>query len=143
MGRDIAEARKARGWSQEELGDRAGVSQSVVSFAERGKATVAIHLVNYIRQALGLELVPEPPQPNEPEASSRRHLQGFGGMSQEERKRIASMGGKAAHAQGVAHEWTSQQTRVLGLQNGCRDPERMRELGRMGGSKCKRKRKTR
>lgn len=80
MGRDIVEARKARGWSQEELGDRAGVSQSVVSFAERGKATVAIHLVNYIRQALGLELVPEPPRPNEPEASSRRHLQGFGGF---------------------------------------------------------------
>ncbi len=140
---DMAIARKARGWSQEELGDRAGVSQSVVSFAERGKATVAVHLVNYIRQALDLALIPEPPQPKETETPSRRHLQGFGGMSAEQRKRIASMGGKAAHAQGVAHEWTSQQTRVFGLQNGCRDPERMREIGRMGGSKCKRKRNVR
>lgn len=109
---DIAIARKARGWSQEELGDRAGVSQSVVSFAERGKTTVAIHLVNCIRQALDLERLPETPRLPDPEKPSRRHLQGFGGMSADERKRRASIGGKACQASGNANRWTSKQAKA-------------------------------
>lgn len=43
---------------------------------------------------------------------------GFGGMNLEKRKAIASMGGKAAHRMGVAHQYT---------------PEEAREAGRKGG----------
>lgn len=32
---------------------------------------------------------------------------GFAKMTPEERKRLASLGGKAAHAAGTAHEWNS------------------------------------
>jgi transcriptional regulator with XRE-family HTH domain len=134
---DIATARKARKWSQEELAFRAGISQSVVSFAERGKSTVAVHLVNAIRKALDLELIYEAPKIQVTEQPCRKHQRGFASMSPEERKRVSSMGGKAAHEQGVAPEWTSEQTREFGLKNGCRDPERMRELGRLGGRSAK------
>lgn len=112
IGSDIAEARKARGWSQEELGDRAGVSQSVVSYAERGKTTVAIYLVNCVRQAVGLVPLPDVPRPPDLERPSRRHLQGFGSMSQEERKRLASIGGKACQAKGAAKRWTEKEAKA-------------------------------
>lgn len=43
---------------------------------------------------------------------------GFAGMDQEKQRRIASLGGKAAHRKGTAHEFT---------------PEEAREAGRKGG----------
>ena len=43
---------------------------------------------------------------------------GFAAMDEEEQRRIASMGGKAAHESGNAHEFT---------------PEEAREAGRKGG----------
>ena len=39
-------------------------------------------------------------------------------MSEQERKRIASMGGKAAHAKGTAHEFTSSEARAAGRKGG-------------------------
>lgn len=37
---------------------------------------------------------------------------GFAAMTREQRDRIASMGGKAAHAKGRAHEFTSDEARA-------------------------------
>lgn len=43
---------------------------------------------------------------------------GFANMTVEERRRIASMGGKAAHQQGVAHEFSTEQAKVAGRKGG-------------------------
>lgn len=43
---------------------------------------------------------------------------GFAGMSEEERKRIASKGGKAAHESGNAHEFDSESGREAGKKGG-------------------------
>jgi len=37
---------------------------------------------------------------------------GFASMSEKERRRIASEGGKAAHEKGTAHEFTSEEARA-------------------------------
>lgn len=47
-----------------------------------------------------------------------RGLQGFASMDEDERKRIASKGGKAAHEQGTAHEFTSEEAREAGRKGG-------------------------
>ena len=39
-------------------------------------------------------------------------------MSPEEQREIASKGGQAAHQQGVAHEWTSEEARAAGRKGG-------------------------
>lgn len=39
-------------------------------------------------------------------------------MSAEERSRIASLGGKAAHQKGTAHEFTSEEARRAGRKGG-------------------------
>ena len=49
---------------------------------------------------------------------------GFAAMSPEVRKKIASMGGKAAHAKGKAHRWTKAEAVEAG-----------RKGGRAGGKK--------
>jgi general stress protein YciG len=43
---------------------------------------------------------------------------GFAAMNEEKRKEIASKGGHAAHEQGVAHEWNSQQAKAAGKKSG-------------------------
>ncbi len=47
--------------------------------------------------------------------TSRR---GFAAMDPERQRRIASEGGRAAHKQGVAHEWTSEEARSAGRKGG-------------------------
>jgi len=39
---------------------------------------------------------------------------GFASMSPEERSKIASKGGVAAHVKGTAHEWTREEAREAG-----------------------------
>ncbi len=39
-------------------------------------------------------------------------------MSPEKQKEIASKGGRAAHAKGTAHEWTSDEARAAGRKGG-------------------------
>jgi general stress protein YciG len=49
---------------------------------------------------------------------------------------VASEGGKAAHEQGTAHEWNSDEAREAGKKGGesvSRDKEHMSEIGRKGG----------
>jgi uncharacterized protein len=63
---------------------------------------------------------------------------GFANMDPDKQKEIASKGGKAAHAQGAAHEFTPDEARRAGLKGGksvSRDREHMRKIGRMGGLK--------
>jgi general stress protein YciG len=43
---------------------------------------------------------------------------GFAAMSSLKQREIASAGGKAAHRQGAAHEWTSEAARVAGRKGG-------------------------
>jgi hypothetical protein len=43
---------------------------------------------------------------------------GFGSMSMEDKQRIASKGGKAAHEKGTAHEWTSEEAKIAGRKGG-------------------------
>ncbi|HBO61001.1 TPA: general stress protein [Candidatus Berkelbacteria bacterium] len=43
---------------------------------------------------------------------------GFASMSPDEQKKIASMGGKAAHQKGTAHEFTSSEAREAGRKGG-------------------------
>ena len=68
---------------------------------------------------------------------------GFSGMSRERQREIASEGGKAAHAQGRAHEFTSDEAREAGKKGGkkiSRDREHMAAIGRAGGIARGRKR---
>lgn len=43
---------------------------------------------------------------------------GFASMSRERQREIASQGGKAAHAKGTAHQWTSDEARAAGRKGG-------------------------
>ncbi len=44
--------------------------------------------------------------------------QGFASMSEEKQRQIASKGGRAAHAQGTAHEWNSEEAKQAGRKGG-------------------------
>jgi hypothetical protein len=55
--------------------------------------------------------------------------QGFAALSPERRREIASKGGQAAHAQGKAHRFTSQEAKLAG-QRGAGIPRRKRKEGR-------------
>jgi len=68
---------------------------------------------------------------------------GFGSMDEAKQREIASKGGKAAHEQGNAHQFTSEEARAAGRKGGIkvsRDREHMAEIGRKGGSARKRAR---
>ncbi len=43
---------------------------------------------------------------------------GFAALDAEQRRRIASMGGKAAHEKGTAHEFTSEEAAAAGRKRG-------------------------
>jgi general stress protein YciG len=58
-------------------------------------------------------------------APRKKARRGFAAMSAEKQKEIASLGGKAAHAKGTAHEFS---------------PEEAREAGRKGGQAAQRAR---
>jgi general stress protein YciG len=49
------------------------------------------------------------------QTKSRR---GFAAMSPERQREIASQGGRAAHQQGVAHEWSADEARAAGKKGG-------------------------
>ena len=48
-------------------------------------------------------------------------------MDESTRRRIASTGGKAAHAKGTAHEWTRAQARIAGRKGGVERARRAAE----------------
>lgn len=48
----------------------------------------------------------------------KKSKRGFAAMSADQVSAIASKGGKAAHAKGTAHEWTSEEARAAGKKGG-------------------------
>ncbi len=54
LGRSVAQTRHALGWSQHELGIRAGVSRSMVAKVESGAGNATIRVVFVLTDALGL-----------------------------------------------------------------------------------------
>lgn len=61
---------------------------------------------------------------------------GFASMNPEKQREIASKGGRAAHAKGTAHEFSSDEAREAGRKGGqavSRNREHMAAIGRKGG----------
>ncbi|HEV7620174.1 MAG TPA: KGG domain-containing protein [Flavisolibacter sp.] len=52
------------------------------------------------------------------QTSTRKSVRGFAAMNVEKQREIARKGGKAAHEQGVAHEWSSEEARQAGKKGG-------------------------
>ena len=48
----------------------------------------------------------------------QKSRRGFAAMSAERQREIASQGGRAAHQQGVAHEWSKDEARAAGKKGG-------------------------
>src|SRR4051794_17126790 len=66
----------------------------------------------------------------------KKSVRGFAAMDPEEQRRIASMGGKAAHRSGSAHEFDHAEAVVAGRKGGLivsRDRKHMATIGRKGG----------
>jgi transcriptional regulator with XRE-family HTH domain len=56
MGLRIAAERDSRGWTQRELGRRAGLSSSRLSRLERGRCTARLGELAELREVLGIDL---------------------------------------------------------------------------------------
>lgn len=72
----------------------------------------------------------------EDSSGSKISNRGFAAMDPEKQKRIASEGGRAAHRQGVAHEWSRDEAREAGRKGGqivSQNRDHMSEIGRKGG----------
>ena len=70
------------------------------------------------------------------QSSRRKGLRGFAAMDGEKQRAIASMGRRAAHQQGVAHEFSSEEARMAGKKGGeavSRNREHMAAIGKKGG----------
>jgi uncharacterized protein len=57
-------------------------------------------------------------QERQSESAPRRSARGFAAMDRERQRQIASEGGRAAHRQGVAHQWSSEEAREAGRKGG-------------------------
>lgn len=53
-------------------------------------------------------------RPGDGASASRRALRGFAAMDPARQREIASLGGRAAHQSGHAHEFTSEEARAAG-----------------------------
>jgi general stress protein YciG len=49
---------------------------------------------------------------------NRTHMRGFASLSKEQRYEVASRGGKAGHALGTAHKFTSAEASAAGKKGG-------------------------
>jgi general stress protein YciG len=67
---------------------------------------------------------------------TEKQKRGFAAMSPEAQRAIASKGGKSAHAQGVAHEFSSEEAKIAGRKGGLvisKNKKHMSEIGKLGG----------
>jgi general stress protein YciG len=62
--------------------------------------------------------LPNERMPDAEEKQSNVHRRGFASMTPDKQRRIASKGGRAAHKQGVAHQWSADEARVAGKKGG-------------------------
>jgi uncharacterized protein len=62
------------------------------------------------------------------EVSVAKEDRGFASMDRAKQKEIASKGGKAAHAKGTAHEWTSEEAREAGRKGGMASHRRRKQM---------------
>src|SRR5690606_32361661 len=70
------------------------------------------------------------------ENSKSSSNRGFASMDEDKQRKIASEGGKAAHQQGVAHEFDSEEASEAGRKGGesvSQDRQHMAEIGSEGG----------
>jgi general stress protein YciG len=75
------------------------------------------------------------PTTNSSDQAKRSH-RGFASMDPSKQREIASKGGRAAHAQGRAHEFSADEAKVAGKKGGVavsRDRDHMAAIGREGG----------
>jgi general stress protein YciG len=80
----------------------------------------------------------------EKSTTNRKDKRGFASMDAAMQRAIASKGGRAAHAQGVAHEFNSAEAREAGRKGGVavsRNRQHMAEIGKKGGEAAHNKRK--
>lgn len=97
------------------------------------------------REALGESEEAGEAEKEKPGSGGRRGGgRGFAGMDPAKQREIASKGGKAAHAKGTAHEFTSEEARAAGKKGGeaggganrgfaGMDPAKQREIASKGG----------
>ena len=65
---------------------------------------------------------------DEAKSTSGTTRRGFAALSIEQRRRIASMGGKAAHEKGTAHQFTTEEAVAAGKKRGL-SAKRKLEIG--------------
>ena len=73
---------------------------------------------------------------NETQGNGGGSPRGFAAMDRQRQREIASLGGRAAHEKGTAHEFTSEEARVAGRKGGeavSGDRSHMAAIGRKGG----------
>ncbi|HET7845658.1 MAG TPA: KGG domain-containing protein [Xanthomonadales bacterium] len=73
---------------------------------------------------------------NENQGNGGGSLRGFAAMDRQRQREIASLGGRAAHEKGTAHEFTPEEARVAGRKGGeavSGDRSHMAAIGRKGG----------
>lgn len=78
-------------------------------------------------------------------AGSGTAARGFASMDARKQREIARKGGRAAHAKGTAHEFTTEEARAAGRKGGERvsaNREHMSRIGRIGGKSSAGKRAT-
>ena len=61
---------------------------------------------------------------------TQKSRRGFAAMSPERQREIASQGGRAAHKQGVAHEWNKDEARSAGKKGGQASGSKRRSISR-------------
>jgi general stress protein YciG len=66
---------------------------------------------------------------NDQNQGTRKSVRGFAAMDAEKQREIARKGGRAAHEQGVAHEWSSQEAREAGKKGGQSRGRRSKDEG--------------
>ncbi|USU04124.1 helix-turn-helix domain-containing protein [Sphingomonadaceae bacterium OTU29LAMAA1] len=54
LGQNVRQLREAKGWSQEDYADRAGIHRTYVSDIERGRRNPTITVVERLAQPLGV-----------------------------------------------------------------------------------------